>query len=141
DHFLPIYGGTAGVSGADPGWSFDAALQSIHRDDAVTPAPYRIDAVFTQHSADDLRADTATDAGALTETGQLPNEVVTLAQQITAGATTAFDKADAIRNYFLNPANGFSYSLTVPQGDSGDKLVDFLTNKQGYCQQYASADR
>ena len=58
---------------------------------------------------------------------------------MTAGATTAFDKADLLRNYFTDPVNGFTYSLTVPTGNSGDPLVDFLTIKQGFCEQYASA--
>ena len=39
DRFLPIYSGTNQISGLDPGWSFDAALESVHRDEAVTPGP------------------------------------------------------------------------------------------------------
>ena len=35
--------------------------------------------------------------------------------------------------------NGFSYSLATKAGDSGSDLVDFLTNKVGFCQQYAAA--
>ncbi len=139
DRFLPIYNGTTQVNGADPGWSYDDALQSVHRIEPVTPAPYQVDAVFTELTADELRADTAAPDGLLTETGDLPAEVVALATQVTAGDTTAFDKADALRTYFTDPANGFSYSLTVPPGTSGDPLVDFLNNKQGYCEQYASA--
>ena len=139
DRFLPIYNGTTEVNGADAGWSFDAALESVHRTDPLTPAPYDIDAVFAAPSADDLRADTVTSGGQLTETDDLPAEVVTIASRVTAGASTAFDKAAALQNYFTDPANGFSYSLTVPTGNSGDLLVDFLTLKQGYCEQYASA--
>ena len=139
DQFLPIYNGTSKVDGADPGWSYDDALESVHRAEPVTPAPYEIDTVSDEHTADELRADTVTSGGTLTETGDLRGEVVALATQITAAATTPFDKADALRTYFTDPANGFSYSLTVPPGDSGDQLLDFLTNKQGYCEQYASA--
>ena len=139
DQFLPIYNGTTRVSGADPDWFYDNALESVHRVEPVTPAPYEVDAVFTEHTADELRADTVTSGGLLTETGDLPAEVVAQATAVTAAATTAFDKADALRTYFTNPANGFTYSLTVPPGNSGDPLVDFLTNKQGYCEQYASA--
>ena len=44
-----------------------------------------------------------------------------------------------MQEWFTDPANGFVYSLDVKPGNSGDALVDFLTNKQGYCEQYASA--
>jgi hypothetical protein len=64
---------------------------------------------------------------------------VQIAQQVTAQGSTAFDKANLLRDYFTNPANGFIYSLNVPGGTSGDLLVDFLNNKQGYCEQYAAA--
>jgi transglutaminase-like putative cysteine protease len=139
DEFLPIYDGTSSVAGAGPGWFYDAALASVHRPDPVVPEPYRVAVVFRQHTAEQLRKDTVTPGGALTDTGSLPEEVVQTARDVTANATTAFDKAEALRNYFTDPANGFTYSLTVAEGDSGDALVDFLRNKQGYCAQYASA--
>jgi transglutaminase-like putative cysteine protease len=137
--FLPIYNGTTQVNGADPGWSYDAALGTVHRAEPLTPAPYVIDAVFAEPTAAELRADTARPGGLLTETGDLSPEVVAIATQVTGAATTAFDKAEALRTYFTDPANGFTYSLSVPLGDSGDQLLDFLNNKQGYCEQYASA--
>jgi len=78
----------------------------VHREDGITPDPYQVTADFTEHSAEQLRADSVTPGGTLTETGDLPAEVVALANQVTAGASTAFDKADALRNYFTNPATG-----------------------------------
>ena len=80
-----------------------------------------------------------TPGGTLTETGTLPRRVTQLAQDITEGKGNAFDKADALLQYFTDPANGFRYSLNVPIGNTGDALTDFLENKQGYCEQYASA--
>ncbi len=139
DRFLPIYNGTSAISGADPGWSYDSALQSVHRPDAQSPTPYQLSVDFTPPTAEQLRADTVTAGGVLTDSGQLPDEVVQTAKAVTGAATTAFDKAEALRAYFTNPINGFVYSLTVPTGDSGDALVDFLRNKQGFCEQYASA--
>ncbi len=105
----------------------------------LAPAPYTIAAGLTQPTAEQLRADSVVGGGLLTETGDLPAEVVDLATSITASATTPFDKAKALNSYFTDPANGFTYSLNVPVGNSGDALVDFLTLKQGYCEQYASA--
>jgi transglutaminase-like putative cysteine protease len=139
DKYLPIYGGTQALGGLGPGWSYDAALETVHRTDALVAGTYQITAAFPEPSAADLRGDSVNVGGALTETGELSAEVTELTAQITAGATSAFDKADALRKYFTDPANGFTYSLTVPEGNSGDALVDFLRNKQGYCEQYASA--
>ena len=62
-----------------------------------------------------------------------------LVDTITASAVTPYEKALAIENYFTNPSSGFVYNLTVPPGKTGDPLVDFLTNKIGFCQQYAAA--
>ena len=112
---------------------------TVFGQDALAPAPYTIAAGLTQPTAEQLRADSVVGGGLLTETGDLPAEVVDLATSITASATTPFDKAKALNSYFTDPANGFTYSLNVPVGNSGDALVDFLTLKQGYCEQYASA--
>jgi len=139
DQFLPIYGGTSSVTGLGSGWFYDAALESVHRADPVKPDPYELSVSTVRQGADQLRADTVTAGGTLTDTGDLADAVTTLTAQVTAGATTAFDKAEALRRWFTDPANGFKYSLTVPPGDSGDKLVDFLNNRTGFCEQYASA--
>lgn len=138
DVFLPIYNGVTALRGLDAGWTFDSTLESVHRSDQITPGPYLVTANFSQPSADDLRADTATGGGELLDTGELRPEVIAKAVEVTAGATTAFDKADRLRNYFTR-ASGFEYSLQVPEGDSGDLLLDFLTLKKGYCEQYATA--
>ena len=84
------------LTGADAGWSFDAALESVHRTDAATPAPYESTPSFAAPSAADLRADTVTAGGQLTETGDLPPRSPPRIQ-VTAGATTAFDKAEPCR--------------------------------------------
>ncbi|HEY5115505.1 MAG TPA: DUF3488 and transglutaminase-like domain-containing protein, partial [Nakamurella sp.] len=139
DQFLPIYDGTRSIAGLGSGWFYDAALESVHRADPVTPDPYELSVSTVRRGADQLRADTVTAGGTLTDAGSLSDEVTTLTAQVTAGATTAFDKAEALRRWFTDPANGFTYSLDVPQGDSGDKLVDFLNNRKGFCEQYASA--
>jgi transglutaminase superfamily protein len=68
-----------------------------------------------------------------------PPEVVNLAQRLTAGLTSAYDKAHAISDYFTNGKNGFVYSLNTPPRDNRNALVSFLDKKAGYCQQYAAA--
>jgi transglutaminase-like putative cysteine protease len=70
---------------------------------------------------------------------QVPAAVHTLVTSLIAGKATPYAKARALSDYFSDPANGFTYSLQTRSGTSGSDLVDFLTNKTGYCQQYAAA--
>ena len=70
---------------------------------------------------------------------KIPSQVRQLVDRITRPGEGPYQRARAISDYFVDPANGFQYSLATTQGDSGSDLVDFLTNKSGYCQQYAAA--
>ncbi len=139
DKFLPLLTGATAVTGLDQSWEFDSSLGSAHRADAIDPGTYTIRASSTKPFIDDLEQDTVTPGGTLTDVGALPTSVRQLAQQVTKAQTTAFDKARALQQWFTDPANGFKYSLQVPVGDSGDALVDFLNNRQGFCEQYATA--
>jgi hypothetical protein len=65
-------------------------------------------------------------------------EVDTLVAELTAGKKTDYQRVRAIYDYFSRK-NGFSYRLSTEGGTSGEDIVDFLTNKQGFCQQYAAA--
>ena len=74
---------------------------------------------------------------------QLPPEVggpiTALAQEITAGQTTSYDKALAIQSYLRS--SRFTYDLRPPTDGSGDQaLYNFLfVTREGYCQQFAGA--
>jgi transglutaminase-like putative cysteine protease len=70
---------------------------------------------------------------------QQPEQVVSLAKTLTANLASAYDKAKAISDYFTNGKNGFVYSINAPANDGSNALVAFLTQKQGFCQQYAAA--
>jgi len=66
----------------------------------------------------------------------VPADVRTLAQQITAGATNAYDKARLLRDYFRG--GSFTYDPTVDLTDAADATVAFLRLKRGFCVQFAS---
>ena len=51
----------------------------------------------------------------------------------TTGATNDFDQALALQNWFRH---NFEYSLE-PELDPGDPILSFLTNRIGYCEQFA----
>ncbi len=139
DRYVPIYQGTQSVSGLPAGWKYNPTLGSIYRPDAASPGSYAMLVNSGVIPPEDLRADTVTPGGLLTEQAGVPLAVVSQAQEITAAGKTAFDKALLLKDFFTTPANGFQYTLSVPEGNSGDALVDFLQNKQGYCEQYATA--
>ncbi len=63
--------------------------------------------------------------------------IQTLAQQITSGQSTPYDKAEAITNYLRNT---IQYALTVPPPPPGeDPAVWILFDyKKGFCNYYAS---
>ncbi|MBM9469239.1 transglutaminase family protein [Nakamurella leprariae] len=139
ERFLPVYQATSAVSGLGSGWTYDAELQAVFREDPVDVDSYRLTKSTAMAGASALRADTVTADPRLLDTGAMPEEVVAQAWAVVAAATTPFDQALALQQFFTDPANGFVYSLSVPTGNTGDALLDFLQNRQGYCEQYASA--
>ena len=136
--FLPVPEGTTAVSAGLP-WNVDEALSTWHRDEPTDPNYYQalVDTVLP--TADELALDTVTGGGPLVETGDLAPQVRELAIAATQAHETPFAKALALQQWFTQPANGFVYSLRVPDGTSGDLLLDFLQLRRGYCEQYASA--
>ncbi|MFN8189714.1 MAG: DUF3488 and transglutaminase-like domain-containing protein [Nocardioidaceae bacterium] len=68
----------------------------------------------------------------------IPFVVRQTADQITADAPTKFQKATALQQWFREDG-GFTYDLSVRPGNGTDELVQFLDEKVGYCEQFASA--
>ncbi len=69
----------------------------------------------------------------------LPNRVISLAQQLTAGTTNRWDAAEAIATWLR--ANG-TYRLDSPVPAPGEDAVDrfLFVDRTGFCEQYASAE-
>ena len=71
-----------------------------------------------------------------------PSDVRDTAQAITAGAGTPYDRARALEHFFLDPAQGFHYSLDVDLGadaQSQNAISQFLKSRIGFCVQFASS--
>jgi transglutaminase-like putative cysteine protease len=62
-----------------------------------------------------------------------PAEAAELARQVTATATTPYDRAVQLQNFFRT----FTYDLTVQAGHSNDAILGFLRIRRGYCEQFA----
>lgn len=143
DFWLPTFGVPAKLSNVADNYHYDAESGVVYSQKAQHPASYTESAMLGQPSADQLRGAgtdySEIDAKYLKITG-VSSRVAALAQQLTSGYDNEFDKAQAIYNYFHDPANGFTYSTSTAQQTTSDALVDFLFNgKTGYCEQYASA--
>ena len=65
---------------------------------------------------------------------EIPTEVINTAREVTAGATTPYDQARLLQDWFRNE---FVYDLTVQRGHSDDAMVSFLRIRRGYCEQFA----
>jgi transglutaminase-like putative cysteine protease len=65
-----------------------------------------------------------------------PELAAETARRATAGARTRYEQALALQEHFRN---GYTYSLDVEAGHGDEALVDFLTRREGYCEQFAGA--
>ena len=63
-----------------------------------------------------------------------PDRFRQLAAQITANATTPYDKALALQNWFRT---NFTYDLNVAPGHGETAIDTFLSQRRGYCEQFA----
>jgi transglutaminase-like putative cysteine protease len=65
----------------------------------------------------------------------IPAEVAATALEVTAGATSDYEAAVALQDWFTSE---FTYSTDVASEQSGDYLSQFLTDRIGYCEQFAA---
>ncbi len=64
-----------------------------------------------------------------------PAELTTLAERITSGKRTPYEKAKALQAYFRD--TDFTYSTDVQPGQDTNAIVSFLERRTGYCEQFA----
>jgi len=66
--------------------------------------------------------------------GGLPDSVTELAAEVTADATTPYQRARAMQDWFRSE---FDYSLEVQGGHGNNAIEAFLRLRVGYCEQFA----
>jgi hypothetical protein len=66
----------------------------------------------------------------------IPGVIADTAREWTAGAVTDYDRVMAIVSHL--GAGDFRYTLNVDYGDDSQALAQFLRDKRGFCQQFAS---
>jgi transglutaminase-like putative cysteine protease len=120
-------------------FQYDRANSTVTLDSGATLQrgdAYSLVADIPSPTPEQLDAAAVTPNPRLTELPtNVPDPVVELAQDIVAksGATTPFAKALAVQQELRS----WEYSVSPPQGHSGQAMVSFIANKVGYCEQYA----
>ncbi len=141
--YLPIYANPTHVN-VDGDWRWDARSETIfstRRSD--TSLHYSFDSTRVPYSpqllthAPHLSSDSSIVRDFTDTDGPALSYVRHLVQRLVATTASQYAAVMALHDYF-SPANGFSYSEATQPGTSGNDLLDFLQNKKGYCEQYAS---
>lgn len=122
-------------------WDAESSTLIVDDGDRSTAGlRYQLVSVTPTFTPEQLRAATASDPDHIRENTRLPADfprpVADQAWAVTAGATTRYDQALALQNWFRSQ---FQYSLSVPSGHGDDALTTFLRDRVGYCEQFAGA--
>ena len=145
--YLPMPWVPAGASVAD-NWRYDPRTMAVVAvgDDRRT-ASRNLEYTVTSSRLPDVEEwlPDVVEPGRLNDnelTLRLPDQISPgirqLALETAAGATTAGEKALALRNFLRSDA--FTYSTTVTPGSTLQTLDDFLLGSRiGYCEQYAGS--
>lgn len=134
---------------ADGDWRYDTKTMDFLAvpDDLTTSGmSYTMSALELNLTAQQLE-NAGTSVGKVSEAftdvpADVPAIVRELAVEVTKNATTRFEKAVALQNWFREDG-GFTYSLATAEGSGYDALVSFLSNgpggRTGYCEQFAAS--
>ena len=125
-------------------WLYDAIRDEVIASDTSTRGLSYVITIDPRNlSADGLRADTVGSPAEVRALLTVPAteheaDIRALAQQITAGITNTYDQAIALQTYLRNAQN-FSYDTRLGPPQTDDAVWDFLTDRRGYCVQFATA--
>jgi transglutaminase-like putative cysteine protease len=140
---LPTYVQPTAMQDLGSGWLYDPNLQIIYSNRNVSKGKkYSFDYVRAEYSPAVLAAEPSLPSDSplrrqLTTVPQV-SEVDELVTRLIAGQRNDYGKVRAIYDYFSRD-NHFTYSLSTQGGTSSKDIVNFLTNRKGFCQQYAAA--
>ena len=142
--WLPVPYPASKVSNLTGSWAFDQATLDIFADgnDTTQGRTYDVSSVHPSLTAAELRAaGSAGDAAIIARYTALPAGLPPVVEQTTRSVvknlTSDYAKAEAIERFFLDPVNGFAYTTDLP-AYTGSPLVAFLTDRKGFCQQFAT---
>jgi transglutaminase-like putative cysteine protease len=121
-------------------FTYDQASSSLLYSQAnlVQGLQLQVESVLPRFTADELRSappSAGPDPRYRKLPANFPKSFVAQARQITVDATTPFDQALALQNWFRD---NFRYDVNVPAGDSHSAMQAFLNSRAGFCQHFAA---
>jgi transglutaminase-like putative cysteine protease len=143
--WLPTPYPTRRISIAKGDWRYDLRTLDVANVDKVSTAGLRYQLTGSTPEYSTVRMQQALSAppevrDPMTSVpGNRPSVITRIAEEVTAGATSDYDRMVQLQTWFRN-TGGFSYSLEPAGGSGVPQLVRFLTtDKVGYCEQFAAA--
>ncbi|OLR94699.1 hypothetical protein BJP25_10320 [Actinokineospora bangkokensis] len=142
DLWAPVYGIPRRMADLPQDMYYDQSGGMVYSRTTRKLDQYVEDADLSQPSVEDLRA-SGTDYDGLDpvyrDAEGISPRVAELAETLTRGKATAYDRAMALLQYF-DRSNGFEYRTQTAASSDEAALTDFLfDSKVGFCEQYASA--
>jgi transglutaminase-like putative cysteine protease len=120
-------------------WRFDPNGHDIIADgkQSTRGISYTVNSVELSPTSEQLNADLSVPRtkAELTSVPELPPLVEQLADEAVGDAQTSFEKAVNLQDWFVT---NFEYSKTVQSGHNRSLIEQFLTNRVGYCEQFAA---
>ncbi len=137
--YLPVAEHAERISGLAGQWYVDSQTQTVFGVDSTTSgASWGVGALETSPTIAQLRSSTpaaAPDPEQVRLAAGIPPDLADAARAWTAGATTNFDRAVALQNYFRDR---FTYDANAKSDQSTSYLEQFLRDRTGYCEQFAA---
>lgn len=119
-----------------------SGLMVYSTDTSLAGLTYQVRSLDLKPATQDVAAAASPPASIVSSDGGVPasfESLRKLAQQLTAGKASGFDKALALQAW-LSSRGGFTYTLQASPVLTPQQLLNFLTyTKHGYCQQFAVA--
>lgn len=150
DDHLPVNYVPTQITGAGDGWRWDPDRGVVVNRERRGDLQYEVKGAQPTPSVAELEASPPLSEDELNNTPiRLIDTPNSLPQKVRDTVTGIIDRiepsrraspywrAKAINDYLTS--KDFSYATNTIQGNSGSQLADFLTNKVGYCEQYAAA--
>ena len=142
--YLPLPYPAVGVKVQD-NWIWDQATRIAFSESATTAyLNYVAESAVVEPTIKELRAIPIAAGGAGSRSDvatnlklgpEVPPVIGATASIVTDGLTTDYDKAVALQNYFRSR---FTYDLKARSQDNSKLIEDFLRERRGYCEQFAS---
>ncbi len=136
-NFLPAAYSAVSIDHASAYWVPDTGTLVVPDAGIKRGDTYEVVSAVADLDPEVLRAATADNPpgkGLTALPSDFPESVTQTAQQITANATTVYDKALALQTWFRQ---NFTYDLSVQKGHSDNAILSFLQSRRGYCEQFS----